>query len=415
MRLAPSILLYLVLVCPGNQAAAAPAPPLFANTTLQAVEVRTVDRSYSNVEILSLSSPTGVHLRVGRDMISFPVANLVRVVLASQRDKRRPYLSPGTVRWTLAGGDRLGGSVISAEKGAVSIQETHLGILSLPLETIAALEVAQPTSFQKSAAWVSRMPLAGDDVVLLTNGDVLRGFLSEITSDGLIWDSEAGSSTIPFRMVVAARLATVAAPAGAKPGDALRTRVEFTGGERVTLTDFRIVEGAASGRAPFGGSISFDAKTITALEVEGGRWAWLDEIEPVSASHIPMLNIAWERRPGQSVTGGPLTTANQTYGRGIGVHSKSVLAYEIDGAYEELVTSFGLDDSAGPLADVNVSILLDGQEKFSQAGIRPGRLYGPVRVPLAGGSRLELLVGYGQNGDIQDRFNWLEPGLIRKE
>ena len=74
---------------------------------------------------------------------------------------------------------------------------------------------------------------------------------------------------------------------------------------------------------------------------------------------------------------------------------------------------FFLDDDSGAYADVSVSILVDGKPRFQQTGVRRGILHGPIRLNVARTKRIELIVDFGKNGDIQDRFNWVEAALIR--
>lgn len=38
---------------------------------------------------------------------------------------------------------------------------------------------------------------------------------------------------------------------------------------------------------------------------------------------------------------------------------------------------------------------------------------GSLRVDVSHAGRIELIVEYGENGDLQDRFDWVEPGLTR--
>jgi len=167
---------------------------------------------------------------------------------------------------------------------------------------------------------------------------------------------------------------------------------------------------------------------IETVEVIGGRWEWLSDpvaqnaLErfgrfagklPVSYEQTPMLGPGWEYLAGRSVLGGPILVAGERYERGIGVHSRSNLVFELNGEYREFVTSFGMDDDSGPLADVTVVLLVDGQRRFEKAHVRRGALYGPVRVDVAHAGRIELMVDYGDNGDLQDRFDWVEPGLVR--
>jgi hypothetical protein len=106
--------------------------------------------------------------------------------------------------------------------------------------------------------------------------------------------------------------------------------------------------------------------------------------------------------------GGPITVGGERYERGIGVHSRSNLVFELNGDYREFVTSYGMDDDSGPLADVTVMVLVDGQRRFEKTHVRRGTLFGPVRVDLSHAGRIELIVDYG---DLQDRFS---PSGIRE-
>jgi hypothetical protein len=88
-------------------------------------------------------------------------------------------------------------------------------------------------------------------------------------------------------------------------------------------------------------------------------------------------------------------------------------SFELGGRYREFVTALGLDDTSGPLADVDVRVRVDGQTRYTKEHVRRGELIGPIRLELGGASRIELIVDFGANGDPQDRFDWVEPALIR--
>lgn len=111
--------------------------------------------------------------------------------------------------------------------------------------------------------------------------------------------------------------------------------------------------------------------------------------------------------------GGILRVGGREFERGIGVHSEASLLYDLQGAYGRFVTSFGLDDDTGSYADVDVEIRVDGQLRFRETSVRPGTLHGPIRIDTANADRVQLSVLFGSNADIQDRFDWIEPALIR--
>jgi hypothetical protein len=127
-----------------------------------------------------------------------------------------------------------------------------------------------------------------------------------------------------------------------------------------------------------------------------------------------MMSIDWPFRVNRNVLDKPLVVGNETFEHGLGVHSRTLLRYELAGGYREFVTRLGLDRSAGPYAAVDVSVRVDGVTQFSESIAYPSELRGPVRISVEGSRTLELLVDFGPNGSMQDRFNWIEPGLVRR-
>ena len=100
--------------------------------------------------------------------------------------------------------------------------------------------------------------------------------------------------------------------------------------------------------------------------------------------------------------------------RGIGVHSRSRLVYALDERCRRLVSAYGLDDDSGPMAHVDVKVVVDGKVVHHAPDVRADGRLRRVSVDLSGAKQIELQVDFGKNGDVQDRFNWLEPALIRR-
>jgi hypothetical protein len=159
--------------------------------------------------------------------------------------------------------------------------------------------------------------------------------------------------------------------------------------------------------------VRVEAERIVRIDVVGGRWEWLSAHTPISYQHTPMLSLGWEYVNDRNVLGGPITVAGGTFEHGVGVHSRSRLTYDLKGVYRTFVTQFGIDDDSGQFADVSVLILVDGKPRFEKTGVRRRTLHGPIRLDITRANRIELIADFGRNGDLQDRFNWVEPALIR--
>ncbi len=430
------------------------------------VEVQTTQPQAVTGRLLSFSLHDGAVVQSGVSKEQIPTEDMVRMtkcITAPQEfaGRKEPIGSiPDPDAWilTLTWGDVLTGRVIGAreveDEGAeadeqkpgnkaardtrlpapdphstVIIETADLGEVSIPLENVARMTKARADSgvHSESLEWMdhgrsgAERAAQDDDRVLLTNGDVLRGFISAINANGIMIDGTEPIGPIPLRLVIAVRLAH------SVPAAALRPYVILTlrDGARLTATGLGIgpigpIETSRwDVKLRSGATVRVDADRVVSLDVIGGRWEWLcdpgtpDRHRPISYEQTSMLGPGWEYLAGRNVLNGPILVAGDRHERGIGVHSRSKLVFELNGGYREFVTSFGMDDDSGPLADVTVVLLVDGQRRFEKTHVRRGTLHGPVRVDVSRAGRIELLVDYGDNGDLQDRFDWVEPGLIR--
>lgn len=317
----------------------------------------------------------------------------------------------GDVTLILSTGDRLHGTLTGGVAETVTIDTLELGRQSFPIERITRLDGVHVlgAGFQATLDWFNHMPLAQEDAVLLSNSDTVRGFITTLGSDGLTIESELGESTLRYGVIVAARFASAAPTKLPARYAVVTTRVSG----RIFAKSVEWANEEVQIQLIDGRSITLEARRIVSIDLVGGRWQWLSEHQPISFEHTPMLSLSWPYVLNRNVRGKKLSVAGRTFDRGIGVHSRSVLSYDLKGQYKTFVTSFGIDDDSGPYADVTVSILVDGRLRLKQENVRRGKLLGPIRLDVTRAKRIELMIDFGANGDIQDRFDWIEPAVIR--
>jgi len=394
------------------------------------VVVKTVAEDALTGRLLRISTTEGVTLRLhdGAER-RIPLAEIVRIEAAAPAP--RPFTPPLTV--DLTGGDRLRGTVIEYGDAGVTLRLERVGDLSIPLDRIRrwrpnrdgdgpltppageADGFSSPgwSAGRAGRAGVDTSPTPGGslrDVIRLTNSDTLRGIITRIDQEGFHIELDAGVRVVPHDVVRVAEL--VAAEDRSADGE-LTVRIRTVDGHTFVTTR---IEGPTDGVLELeaaGHELALPIEAVEAIDVLGGTWVWLMNLSPSEFRHTPMLSIAWPYRIGRNVRGGPLRVVGRDYEQGIGVHSASTLVYDLGGQFDSFVTSFGLDDDAGLLADVVVEIRVDGRVDYRESGVVRGALYGPVRLDVRGGQRLELIVGFGRRGAIQDRFDWIEPALVR--
>lgn len=311
----------------------------------------------------------------------------------------------------LSGGDRVLGRLTDGSGDPVIMETQAWGRLVLAMDRVVSIRFpSSATSAHVEALnWFQSQPNMADDRILLTNGDVVTGFIVALDRNAIRLESGGETQSIPLRLAVAARLVH-AAPA---PRRGIHAAITLKDGQRMTVVEMNWESDKINARRGTEETVEPRCELIRTVEVSGGRWTWLSEVDPSVEEHKPMLSFEWRHQRNANVLGGPLRVAGVRYKQGFGVHSRSILVFDLNGQYETFVTALGMDDHSGPFADVNVMIMVDGKGRYEKSGIRAGSLHGPVRLDLDGAKRLELHVDFGLNGDMQDRFNWIEPGLVK--
>jgi hypothetical protein len=373
------------------------------------VSVLTVRGDALRGRLLALSLTRGAVLRSESGERAFPTDELVQLRFATASAGEAAIYD---IELALVGGDRIYGALGSGAEGeVVRLEAPDIGSVELPLESVAGLTTRHARREEHRAAALALSEAANlpEDRLLLTNGDVVSGFVTSISADAVVIDAAAGEQRISAALLVAARLASVPRPRI----ESQHAVVHLRGGGRLTVVDLELKGSAAVVKLAAGPSATIEVERITSVDVAGGRWEWLSSIEPATFEHTSMLGLDFGYVRDRNVMGGPLVIGGRRYEHGIGVHSRSRLTYELAGAYREFVTSFGLDDDSGPLADVDVMIRADGQTMFERRGVRAGRPAESIRLNTSGVRRIELLVDFGANGDMQDRFNWVEAALVK--
>jgi hypothetical protein len=114
----------------------------------------------------------------------------------------------------------------------------------------------------------------------------------------------------------------------------------------------------------------------------------------------------------KTVQGDPIRFGDHEFTRGIGVHSYSKLVFNIPPGCQSFRTQYAIDGDA-PWANVTVRVKLDDRVAYEKANIIAGQLSPVVTLDLTGFKMLTLEVDYGENYDVQDRLDWIEPAFLR--
>jgi hypothetical protein len=312
---------------------------------------------------------------------------------------------PGKFTLYLASGDRISGEPVGVKDEQLQWKSAGVGELTIPIRQIAAFAKAAG----QTLANLDETRL--EDTVRLANGDTVKGIVTGMDASSVSVQVGGDESKVPMETVTSIYFASsgkVALPAGTA------FRVRIADGSTVVAPKVNWSAGQVTLTLADGSTRKMDASKVAALEQMNGPVSWLSSRDPIENIQTPFLGEPWPARMDKSVRGDPIRFGDRLFTRGIGVHSYSRLTYALDGGWQAFRTSYAIDGDE-PYADVTVRIKLDGKVVHEQIGFKAGVLSPVVSVDLQGAKALTLEVDYGASDDTQDRFNWIEPALLKKK
>jgi hypothetical protein len=313
----------------------------------------------------------------------------------------------------LARGGLLAADVTGADKDQLAAESDLLGTLKLPLDSLAGVVLRLPADRHGRDRLLDRVASAAgeSDRLLLDNGDEVTGLIEAIDGGQVKLKAEVGPLTVEFRRIVAVIFnpALRQKPAGA----GFFAWVGLSDGSRVPAE--RLVVNAATAELTVipGQTWTAASKELVLLQPIGGRATYLSDLKPAEYRHLPYLSLAWPYRRDRNVTGGLLRGDGRLYLKGLGVHSAARLTYLLEPGWKRFRAELGIDDSTEGRGSVDFRVFVDKKQVFISEPIRGGGRPVPLSIDLAGAKRLDLVVDYGEQGDVMDHADWLEARLVK--
>jgi len=341
-------------------------------------------------------------------------------------DSGRPISPDASRAWKLSllNGDTLYGDATGFSGKSLKFKTIELGTVSVPLKRVASL--TGPV-FGPAGTVPKKLPTAPDHdiVVYKATGDKLEGLILGVDMDHV--QIQAQNSDAPTDIPLEKVDAIVFG--GARPQreiPPLSMRLYFQSG-----TTYTAPLASPDIKEPFNWSINqlvvkdaagkdltvSNLDRISRVEIVGGRVVHLTELDFISSDQTSFLGTSWPAQINKNVLGQPMKIAHQTFDRGIGVHTKSTLVYDIQAGFDELTLRVGLDDSAAPNGEALASIILDGKTLWKTdpaKPLKPGILSDELHLNVKGGKRLELHADPASRLDVQGRVDWVNAALHRE-
>ena len=315
---------------------------------------------------------------------------------------------------SLRNGDHLRGVVIGGSDDELRLKSAALGEFEIAVGDIESIHFQIKGAGRKPPSRTAHD--SKKDEVMLVNSDRLPGVVLGFGKESLTFDCSLGKVPIPYDRIRMVSFAAVGKEY--KEPDALLFLVSCADGSAITGSQADLTDQTFSIRSTLGTAFSFPLSRISSIRVKNGRLVYLSDLTPVEVKETPLFDERpWRYRRDLSVDGNPITLRGKVYRKGLGVHSRCELTYDLTGRFKRFLCDVGIDDEIGPAnkaagGKVEVRVLIDGKSVFHRQVDRASKIFS-VELDVTGRKRLTLVVDFGKELHINDHADWAEARLIR--
>jgi hypothetical protein len=190
--------------------------------------------------------------------------------------------------------------------------------------------------------------------------------------------------------------------------------VNLIGGDVASGALESIADGELTLRTAWGDQWKLPIEGIVDIGTRNGNVVYLSDLEPSHVEQTPYFGHIMTYRRDHSLDGGQLKMKGKMYAKGLAVHSRCVLSYDLDSQFAKFKTTLGFDEAAGTRGRVAYRVLADGKELFGKPDLRADEEPQAIEVSLNGAKELTLEIDFGEDEDVGDRVIWADARLFRK-
>lgn len=352
-------------------------------------------------EVVALDDRT-LSLRTGEKTETIPRADVLSVRFAASPPADL-LAEPGRHIVELDDGSRLTATAPAIADGKLTFawpSTAGTQRKAVPLERIVQLllprAAERPADVAREIAAL-RLPREARDVVVLSKKPgqfaPVSGILKSLDAARVVLNYDGSDTTMDAATVVAVRLAAVAGAAAPLPAGT----VETAGGERLAFTAAAIKGGTLRLTTSALGEVQIPAASVAAIRFRNDRLAYLSDLEPADVKQAGYLGDTFPYVRDKAIGGGPLRLGGTVYEKGLGLHARTELTYDLGGAYKRLVAMAGIDDAV-PLGAARLTILADGRALVDRLPLdRTGKPQA-ISVDVTGVRRLVIVADFGDAG-----------------
>jgi hypothetical protein len=308
----------------------------------------------------------------------------------------------------------LRGELVSLDDETIAIKATWAAELKLPLTNVRGIAVPTVGTVADRQKFDARLagPAADDTALVLGREKDLSeisGVAHGVAESKLRFTFEGEERSINLARLVG----LVYAKSPRKTSEAKPYQIaHFVSGDLLAGT-WRSANENQLEFETAAGKLTLPRSAVARVVFRNGKLTYLSDLDPSSVEETPYFGRLLSYRRDQSLEGGPLKLKGKSYAKGLAVHSRSVLIYDLDGEYKTFKATIGFDESSHGRGRVACRLLGDGRELFAEPDLAATGEPADLDVSVAGVKQLSLEVDYGEAEDTGDRVVWADARLFR--
>ncbi len=391
---------------------AAPSP----TTPQSSFSITTIDGRTLNSSRLSINASGMITLDPSAAASALSLDDVARI-LPRARDAAgsQPAPAADAVEFILGDAGRLRGRILDQPSPGRGVT-ADIGFaepIFLPFESLAAIRTSVPADEAADRELQSRLvhrDTTRDFLIAIGPSGVsaLPGALEQLTPDE--WSFRLGSQ---LRRGALNRTYAIVLGSGTWSDSGKSARVALRRGGDFSASIAAADESNLSMTASFGAALKLPWESIDRIDFRSNKIEFVSDLKPSRVVSRGFFGRTWPWKANQALYGGQLKIGDETFTRGLAVHARSELAYDLPETFAELRATIGIDDSNQKNGNVIFRVRADDKTLFDSGPVKAGDAPREIAVPLTGVRNLTLEVDYGDGLDIGDWAVWGQARLIR--
>lgn len=307
----------------------------------------------------------------------------------------------------LKSGDTLRGTILKFDGKDVFVKSLVYGTVEISSTHILGGGFFHPFKFVRP----ERKEISEEeDRLFLSNGDTLGVTLLSITATSVIVKSQLGVLELPRNSLRWFSFAF--APRGPDMKDGILVSTQTTSGDTISGKILGIDEESVTLQAEYE-KFTFMQNQLLELRVNNGGVIYLSDLEPIKVEEIPFFSTISHYRNDKSIGGATIRLRGKRFEKGLGVHSRTLLTYSLNGEYSRFKAVVGIDDEAKGKGNTIFRVFGDEALLYESRDLTGSSIAENVDLGVSGVEKIVLEVDYGKEFHIGDRAVWADARLIR--